>query len=326
MILQFSKTLRNPRLILEQNEPRLRRTFLKQALVILKRPFFWMGTFWITFNFCNSPFRESQTSLSSKTNPNGIPVLIYHEIVTDSQKEPGETVISLQKFEKQMQYLFSKGYNPITMKDLLSYIRKEKVLPDKSVVLNFDDGWKNVLNAVPILNRYSFPASFWIIAGPKGIGNGGEYLEWSDIQELAKNPRFEIGSHTYSHPWNPNDNLVTWVDNRVAGKSEKDALFELKESKRILESKLGVLVDYLAWPCGWYNDKLIRLAVQSGYKAILTTEEGSNLPGGDSLKIKRVFIDGTCDLTSFIKQLENPKYIVCQKSKKPTQGNSPYSY
>ncbi|WP_426496472.1 polysaccharide deacetylase family protein [Leptospira borgpetersenii serovar Ballum] len=296
---------------------------MKQSFVILRWPIFWIGTFWITFNVCNSPFREPKTS--SKTNPNGIPILIYHEIVTDPKKESGETVISLQKFEEQMKYLFSKGYNPITMKDLLSYIRKEKVLPDKSVVLNFDDGWKNVLNAVPVLNRYSFPASFWIIAGPKGIGNG-EYLEWSDIQELAKNPRFEIGSHTYSHPWNPNDNLVTWVDNRVDGKSEKDALFELKESKRIIESKLDILVDYIAWPCGWYNDKLVQLAVQSGYKAILTTEDGTNLPGGDPLRIKRVFIDGKCDLTSFIKQLENPRYIVCQKSKKPTQGNSPYSY
>ncbi|EMJ96031.1 polysaccharide deacetylase family protein [Leptospira alstonii] len=289
---------------------------------ILRYELLWIGIFVFLTGTCSSPSKDFQTSLHP--NPNGIPVLIYHEIITDSSKTPGETVITLEKFEEQMKYLFSKGYNPITMKDLLLYIRNKKVLPDKSLVLNFDDGWKNVLNAVPILDRYSFPASFWIIAGPTGIGKG-EYLEWSDIQELAKNPRFEIGSHTYSHPWNPKDNLVTWVDNRVDGKSKKDALFELKESKRILESKLGVLVEYLAWPCGWYNDQLIDLAQQSGYKAILTTEDGTNLPGGDPLRIKRVFIDGKCDLESFIQQLENPRYIVCQKSQKPTKGNSPYS-
>lgn len=199
---------------------------------IFKNQNFWIGILFFSLNVCGSFSRESQTTSSKqKTNQNGIPVLIYHEIVIHSAKEPGETVITLEKFEEQMQYLFSQGYNPITMKDLLLYIEKGKVLPDKSIVLNFDDGWKNVLNAVPVLNRYSFPASFWIIAGPKGIGNG-EYLEWSDIQELAKNPKFEIGSHTYSHPWNPKDNLVTWVDNRVPGKSAKDALFELKESKK----------------------------------------------------------------------------------------------
>ncbi|KPZ76611.1 polysaccharide deacetylase family protein [Leptospira kirschneri] len=293
---------------------------------IFKNQNFWIGILLFSLNVCGSSSQESQTTTpKQKTNQNGIPVLIYHEIVIHSAKEPGETVITLEKFEEQMKYLFSQGYNPITMKDLLLYIEQGKVLPDKSIVLNFDDGWKNVLNAVPVLNRYSFPASFWIIAGPKGIGNG-EYLEWSDIQELAKNPRFEIGSHTYSHPWNPKDNLVTWVDNRVPGKSEKDALFELKESKKILESKLGISIDYLAWPCGWYNDKLIQLAQQSGYKLILTTEDGANLPGENPFKIKRVFIDGKCGLTSFIEQLKNPRSIVCQKSQKPTRGNSPYSY
>ncbi|WP_025182305.1 polysaccharide deacetylase family protein [Leptospira kirschneri] len=293
---------------------------------IFKNQNFWIGILLFSLNVCGSSSQESQTTpTKQKTNQNGIPVLIYHEIVIHSAKEPGETVITLEKFEEQMKYLFSQGYNPITMKDLLLYIEQGKVLPDKSIVLNFDDGWKNVLNAVPILNRYSFPASFWIIAGPKGIGNG-EYLEWSDIQELAKNPRFEIGSHTYSHPWNPKDNLVTWVDNRVPGKSEKDALFELKESKKILESKLGISIDYLAWPCGWYNDKLIQLAQQSGYKSILTTEDRANLPGENPFKIKRVFIDGKCGLTSFIEQLKNPRSIVCQKSQKPTRGNSPYSH
>ncbi|EMO41855.1 polysaccharide deacetylase family protein [Leptospira noguchii] len=292
---------------------------------IFKKRIFWIGILFFSLNACGSSSLEPKTTLlEQKTNLNGIPVLIYHEIVIHSTKEPGETVITLEKFEEQMQYLFSHGYNPITMKDLLLYIEKRKVLPDKSIVLNFDDGWKNVLNAVPILNRYFFPASFWIIAGPKGIGNG-EYLEWSDIQELAKNPRFEIGSHTYSHPWNPKDNLVTWVDNRVPGKSAEDALFELNESKKILESKLGVSIDYLAWPCGWYNDKLIQLAQQSGYKSILTTEDGANRPGENPFKIKRVFIDGKCSLTSFIELLKNPRYISCQKSQKPTRGNSPYS-
>ncbi|MCG6167813.1 polysaccharide deacetylase family protein [Leptospira sp. FAT2] len=304
---------------------------MKQIDFLFRVPILWIGIFWVSFQTCNSPAfsprpREQQTTAASATaNSKGIPVLIYHEIVTDTQKEYGETVISLERFEEQMRYLHTKGYNPIPMKDLLAYMRNGKKLPDRSIVLNFDDGWKNALNAVPILERYSFPASFWIIAGPKGIGNG-EYMEWTEIQTLAKNPKFEIGSHTYSHPWNPKDNLVTWVDGKVPGKGDKEALFELKESKSILEKKLGVPVDFLAWPCGWFNEKLIKLAVKAGYKAILTTQEGANLPGDDPLRIKRVFIDGKCDLASFIEQLENPRYIVCQKGQRPTQGNSPYSY
>lgn len=277
------------------------------------------------FSFCNSETRERDARVVDPRNAKGIPVLIYHEIVTEEDREPGETVISLKRFEEQMRYLSSKGYHPISMKDLLLYMGKKKTLPERSVVLNFDDGWKNVLNAVPILNHYSFPASFWIIAGPKGIGKG-EYMEWSDIQNLSKNPLFEIGSHTYSHPWNPKDNLVTWVDGKNPGKGSKEAFFELKESKKILETKLGIPIDYLAWPCGWFNDTLVKIAIQAGYKAILTTEDGVNQPGTNPFAIKRIFIDGKCDLDTFIEQLENPRYIVCQKTQKSTQGNSPYSY
>ncbi|PJZ55154.1 polysaccharide deacetylase family protein [Leptospira adleri] len=277
----------------------------------------------VSFQVCSSPEKEFHTQ--KILNPKGIPVLIYHEIVTEENREPGETVISLKKFEEQMEYLSSHGYHPISMKELLLYMKKGTAVPDRSIVLNFDDGWKNVLNAVPALKKHSFPASFWIISGPKGIGNG-EYLEWSDIKELAANPLFEIGSHTYSHPWNPKDNLVTWVDHKVPGKGNKEALFELKQSKKILEEKLGVSIDYLAWPCGWYNPTLIQLAKNSGYKALLTTEDGANLPGGDPFQVKRIFIDGKCDLATFIEQLENPRYIVCQKNQKSTQGNSPYSY
>jgi peptidoglycan/xylan/chitin deacetylase (PgdA/CDA1 family) len=276
-----------------------------------------------TFNLCNSPEKEYKTT--NFPNPKGIPVLIYHEIVTETDRELGETVISLEKFEEQMKYLSSHGYHPISMKQLLLYMQKGTALPDRSIVLNFDDGWKNVLNAVPTLKKYSFPASFWIISGPKGIGKG-EYMEWSEIKELSQNPLFEIGSHTYSHPWNPKDNLVTWIDNKVPPKGKKEVLFELQESKRILENRLGIPIDYLAWPCGWYNERLVELAKLSGYKALLTTEEGANGPGSDPFRIKRIFIDGKCDLATFIGQLENAKYTVCQKTQKSTQGNSPYAY
>lgn len=94
---------------------------------IFKNQNFWIGILFFSLNVCGSFSRESQlTSSKQKTNQNGIPVLIYHEIVIHSAKEPGETVITLEKFEEQMQYLFSQGYNPITMRDLLLYIEKEK--------------------------------------------------------------------------------------------------------------------------------------------------------------------------------------------------------
>ena len=248
-----------------------------------------------------------------------VTVLIYHEIVTDA-REPGETVIPLRKFKTQMQWLAEHGYQTLSMEELVGFLRGKRSVPEHSVVLTFDDGWKSVLRAVPILNRYGFKASFWIITG-KGIG--GSYMDWSDIEKLAKNPRFEIESHTVTHPWDPKDNLVTWLQGEVPGYGPADAWMELLESKQELEEHLGKRVRYLAWPCGWYTDELSRLAQEAGYEALLTAEAGPNSQGGDPLRIKRVFVDGACDLTTFEDSVRHSTYHICQKKGRSTLGHLP---
>ena len=250
-----------------------------------------------------------------------IPVLIYHEIVT-GDREPGETVIALDRFEEQMRYLATEGYETLSIDELVAVMRRERPAPPKAVVLTFDDGWKNVLNAVPVLDRYRMKASFWIITG---AGIGQDYLEWSDIVGLAKNPRFQIDSHTVSHPWDPADNLVTWLANPSPGKDAAAARAELTDSKATLEARLGRRVDSLAWPVGWYTEELVQLAKDAGYRAALTAEDGANAPGDDPFHIKRVFVDGACGMASFRAVLTRPAYRPCQTSGHSTHGHTPPS-
>jgi peptidoglycan/xylan/chitin deacetylase (PgdA/CDA1 family) len=100
------------------------------------------------------------------------------------------------------------GHKPQDMSGLYSYLHEESELRleeaervgygfdlPKVVAIHFDDGWNSELEAVPILNRFGFEASFWIIAG-KGIG--WPHLDWDKIQALAENPNFDIFSHTMS--------------------------------------------------------------------------------------------------------------------------------
>src|SRR5262245_27066744 len=154
----------------------------------------------------------------------GVPVLIYHEIVTDD-RPPGETVIHLDRFRQQMAWLKSHGYRTLTLPELAAVLAGAYPAPERAVVLTFDDGWKSVLHAVPVLEDYGFAASFWIIAGERGIGE--PYLEWADIVQLDRHPLFEVASHTLSHPWDPANSLVTWVDGRTPGKGVADARWEL---------------------------------------------------------------------------------------------------
>lgn len=251
-----------------------------------------------------------------------VPVLIYHQII-DGVHAGGETSISLQRFTEQMRYLHEAGYTTVSMRALVDHMRGKNVLPKKSVVLTFDDGWKNVLNAVPVLNTFQFKASFWIITE---AGVGRDYVEWSDVIALGRNPDFEVYSHTATHPWDPWSNLVTWVDGDSPRFGPADALRELVDSKRLLEDKLGRSVPYLAWPVGWYNDRLIEMAKQAGYEALLTAEDGANGSGSDPYQIKRLFVDGACDLSAFIRLINSHRYEPCAQGAWVTRGHSPAPY
>lgn len=251
-----------------------------------------------------------------------VPVLIYHQIVEGA--EPGsETSTSVQRFVEQMRYLHAAGYTTVSTRDLVNYMRGDIQLPEKSIVLTFDDGWKNVLNAIPVLDELQFKASFWIITE---LGIGWSYMEWSDVVALGANPNFEVYSHTATHPWNPESNLVTWVEGTDPRFGAADALRELVESKRLLEAKLGRPVPYLAWPVGWYNDQLVEMAKQAGYEALLTAEDGANGPGDDIHRIKRLFVDGACDLNAFIRLITSYRYESCARGAWITRGHSPATY
>lgn len=235
-------------------------------------------------------------------------MLIFHEVVTDTRVE-GDTVISLANFSEEMQLLADEGWATISIDELVRYMKGEITLPANAVVLTFEDGWKSVLNATPVLERLGFKASFMIIPGN---GIGGDYLGWSDIEKLAKNPRFEIVSHTMSHPWDERNNLVTWVQDKANERGRQDALYELSESKRVLEQRLARTVPHLAWPAGWFDDSLVKLAQEAGYTALLTTESGLNRRGDDVLRIRRTFVNGACDLLTFRRTLASGQTYTCQ--------------
>lgn len=249
-------------------------------------------------------------------------MLVYHEIRADGS-QAGETVISRARFEEEMRYLAEHGYTTLSIRELVAFMQGQPLRAARPVVLTFDDGWKSALEALPALEEHGFRASFWIISH---AGIGDPYLDWPDIRRIAANPDFEIGSHTATHPWDPVENLVTWADGRVSGKGLSEIRFELEASRRELERHLGRPVRYLAWPRGWYNDALVERAREAGYEAILTTDGGVNGQGDDVHRIKRLFVDGACDLQAFEQLLREAHYRPCDTSRRPTLGRSPDPY
>lgn len=247
--------------------------------------------------------------LAAEARP-GLPILVYHRLHENNETaEGGWENVSLGQFKWQMRYLHNEGYRTLSMDEVVDFL-KGKTFPEKIVAIQFDDGWKSQQEALPILQKYGFKATFWIIAGESDVA-GSPDMNWNEITALTKSPDFRIYSHTMTHPWKTGDTLLDWVEGKTPGKGIEQAKWELTESKRLLEEKLGRPVPYLAWPSGIYNDTLLSLAKQAGYQALVTINTGLNYPGDDPFYIRRAMLDGTCDNLTFIQTLQDGKFHRC---------------
>ena len=225
--------------------------------------------------------KELQSLKVSKEDKTIIPILAYHHI----KRNPDNFIaISPEMFEKHLKYLKENGYTTITLDALYNYITKNKPLPEKPVILTFDDGNRNVyLNAVPLLKKYNFKATFFIyplVIHPKGRS----FMSISELKELHK-LGFDVQSHTWSHPYltkrGRNESRKAYI-NRIKK--------ELVKSKNWLETTLNKRVEYLAYPFGVYNTEVEKMVLDAGYKLALTIDEGVNIKSTPVTRIKRQII------------------------------------
>lgn len=261
--------------------------------------------------------------LSANAESNRVSVLLYHAI-SGNPDRGSVTVVSQPRFEQQMRFLAEAGYHTLSLAELVAFLEGAPV-PERSIVISFDDGWKSQLRALPILRRYGFKAAFFIFPAG-GIQSAKtqhrNYMSWDEVRAISDDPNFEVQAHSMTHPYRQSSNLVTWVNGSTPGRNGTDAAFELIESKAVLEDRLGVAVDYFAWPGSWYNRTLIDMARRAGYQALFTAEGGVNRPGTDVNRVRRFVVDGACSLGMFKRSMLEYRYIPCPPSLPPAQEAS----
>ncbi|MDI6744875.1 MAG: polysaccharide deacetylase family protein [Thermodesulfovibrionales bacterium] len=234
------------------------------------------------------------------TSMRPVPVLMYHHI----NPHKGDMVtITPEVFECQMAYLQRAGYRTLKIEELVSYINGGLTIPQKAVVVTFDDGWlDNYMHAFPILKKYKINATVFLITDrvenssenttmipsliptheeSKSLIEKGEshkvVLNWDVIKEMTDTGFIEFYSHTKSHA-------------KCSSLPEKELVEELKESREIIEKRLGSPCPYLCWPYGEYNDLALTSAKEADYKAIFTTNHGVVKPGSDPCEINRIIV------------------------------------
>ena len=203
-------------------------------------------------------------------------VLCYHNF--DAKKITPYTVES-ERFREQMRFLKVQHLPVIPMAQLAAYLQSGAPVPDHSVVITIDDGYKTArTKALPILKSFNFPFTEFIY--PQFIGKPSA-LSWEDVDALNK-AGVDIESHSLTHP------LLTHPG-KAMSRTEYEAWIdrELVEPKRILDARLGKPVNILAYPFGGYDERIVEHTRKAGYIAALTCDDGNVTRLTDPMHINR---------------------------------------
>jgi len=218
-----------------------------------------------------------------------VPILIYHSVRPHtSNQSPLQKYydVAPEQFIRQMQYLQDRGYVVIGLDYLATALEQNITLPAKSVVLTFDDGWRNQYAwAFPILRKYGYTATFFIFTNPIGQDY---FLTWDQVR-VMNNAGMTIGGHTESHPY-----LADILDPNMLRE-------EIAGGKRIIEDQIGQKIDLFAYPYGYYMDKIIGVVKDAGYRVARGTHKGIEHSRDDLFKLSGVEV--TDDFNKFVSDL-----------------------
>jgi len=197
-----------------------------------------------------------------------VPVIMYHDILPKKEVFFDNTP---QEFKQDLQLLHDQGLTPITVDQLVTHLRTGLPLPEKPILLTFDDGYESAYKYVyPLLKEYGYPAAFAIYTLNLGKNTGRDHVTWDQLREMAANRLVTIMSHSVSHP----DDLRVLPDAKLK--------MEIVESKRLLETKLGIPIHHFVYPAGKYDARVEKFVKQAGYEAALTMNDLEDRFAGQS--------------------------------------------
>lgn len=222
-----------------------------------------------------------------------VPILVYHTV---SPHHPGQTPAQIQldvdptSFREQMDYLAEHNYRVISLGRLVDALKHDETLPERAVVITFDDGWvSQYLRAFPVLREHGFKATFFIYTRPIGRDDS-LYMNWDQVREL-RDAGMTIGSHSRTHP------QLTTVDPTTL----RD---ELERSRDELQQQLGSAPDLFAYPYGAWNAEAADAVRAAGYRAARAYPYGPWNSPANLFALRSILV--TDDMNAFVRALGGP--------------------
>lgn len=225
-----------------------------------------------------------------------IPILLYHSISEEVAPPFQKWAVHPERFSEQLSFLRTQGYTPITVSQLVEATTGgPKGLPERPVVMTFDDGFADFYTAAwPLLKKHDFVATLflttdyigktsrWLVAEGEG---DRPMLSWEQVRELNRNG-VECGAHTCSHPQLDTLRLAQARD-------------EILGSKKALEYNLGKSALSFAYPHGYHSAATKKLVKQAGFSAACAVKHAMSRQNYDPFALARIIIEADTSLETF---------------------------
>lgn len=219
-----------------------------------------------------------------------VPILMYHhvgDLPPDADALRKSLTVSSERFNEQMKFLAEQGYTTIHLAELVNHLQTGAPLPEKPVILTFDDGYDDAyFNVFPTLKDFGFKGTFFIIGAPTDYGSPG-YMRWEQILELYENG-MEIGAHALTHRYNLGQFRASIQDS------------EIIKGNQLMVDHLPNWTPLFSYPSGSYNQYTLGLLKQLGYIAAVTTKQGALQASQAPLELRRIRIRGEWNTSQFL--------------------------
>ena len=258
-----------------------------------------------------------QTAQKHSPTDTPLPILMYHSVL-ENPKRVGKYVILPDELEKDLIYIRDHGYTTITPKDLIAYRDNKAKLPEKPIMLTFDDGYYNNYSYVfPLLKKYNMKAVLSVVgtyadaySKPSEIlNNNYSHATWEQLKEMQQSGLVEIGNHSYNmHDWAARHGIL-----RNKGEDleyyQNILQDDLHKMQACLMQKVGEEAKVFAYPFGSVNKESRKVVEGMGFSVTLGCEEGVNyMHEKSTLKdLKRYNRAGDTNRNEFFARIEAEK-------------------
>lgn len=243
------------------------------------------------FSVGTAEFSSYLVSAAPQKSLEPLPIVMYHQISKRASKA-GKYCVTIAELENDLKHIKECGYTAINMTQLINAVYNGTQLPEKPIIITFDDGYETANEyLLPLLEKYDMKAVVSIIGSVTDLYEEANdhnlsysYLNWTQVKQLAAGDRIEIQNHSYDLHRNTETRRGA---KKTSGESTEAyagiLVADIGKMQELVSEKAGTVPNTFAYPFGQYSRESKDVLKQLGFKAALVCEE----------RVKRIDFEST---------------------------------